>query len=68
MLKKLLWSAIMGLIAATLILVVFPQFRSNMPLKITDKVMSFKEAVRIASPAVVNVYNRSFSTSSNADN
>lgn len=68
MLKKFLWSAIMGLIAATLILVVFPQFRSNMPLKITDKVMSFKEAVRIASPAVVNVYNRSFSTSSNADN
>ena len=68
MLKKFLWSAIMGLIAATLILVVFPQFRANMPLKITDKVMSFKEAVRIASPAVVNVYNRSFSTSSNADN
>lgn len=68
MLRKLLRSAIMGLIAAGLILLAFPQFRTNLPLKITDEVMSFKDAVRIASPAVVNVYNRSFVASPDADN
>ena len=63
MLKKIFHSALIGLAVAGIILFVLPKFNgSNNPLKISDEVMSFKNAVRIASPAVVNVYNQSFST------
>ena len=63
MLKKIFHSALIGIAVAGIILFVLPQFNgSNNPLKISDEVMSFKNAVRIASPAVVNVYNQSFST------
>ncbi len=66
MLRKLFRSAILGLACAAIILVVFPHsFRT--PLFLTEnKVEGFSQAVRIASPAVVNVYNQSFSTSDNS--
>lgn len=65
MLKKFLNSALVGLSAAAVILFILPHFTGGIPLKITDEVMSFKKAVRIASPAVVNVYNQSFSNDPN---
>lgn len=66
MLKKLLQSALIGLVCAALILFVLPKFNQS-SLKFGDEVMSFKDAVRIASPAVVNVYNQTFSSNSNLD-
>ncbi|MDP9501076.1 outer membrane-stress sensor serine endopeptidase DegS [Bisgaard Taxon 45] len=59
MLKKLFHSVIIGLVCAAVILI-FSQFNHFTFLQAKEP-MSFKEAVRIASPAVVNVYNRSFS-------
>ena len=59
MLKKLFHSVIIGLASAAVILYVMP--------KITDSqhdVASYRDAVRIASPAVVNVYNQAFTSSS----
>ncbi|WP_439243052.1 outer membrane-stress sensor serine endopeptidase DegS [Lonepinella sp. BR2474] len=67
MIKKLLQSALIGLVCAGLILFVIPQFTGGTGLKLTSDVMSFKEAVRIASPAVVNVYNQTFTSNSNLD-
>ncbi|MGC6247410.1 outer membrane-stress sensor serine endopeptidase DegS [Bisgaard Taxon 45] len=61
MIKKLLRSVIIGLICAAVILL-FPHIK-RMSL-FQEEPMSFKAAVRIASPAVVNVYNRSFSVNS----
>ncbi|TCP95772.1 DegS peptidase [Cricetibacter osteomyelitidis] len=65
MIKKLIKSAVIGLLAALLILLVIPQFRSMTSFYLSDDVVSFKSAVRLASPAVVNVYNRSFSATQN---
>ncbi|MDO4429915.1 MAG: outer membrane-stress sensor serine endopeptidase DegS [Lonepinella koalarum] len=65
MLKKLIQSVIIGLACAALILFVFPRVSGGTALKFTAEVMSFKDAVRIASPAVVNVYNQSFSSTNN---
>ncbi|WP_386697204.1 outer membrane-stress sensor serine endopeptidase DegS [Lonepinella sp. MS14436] len=67
MIKKLLQSALIGLVCAGLILFVIPKFTGGNALKLTSEVMSFKDAVRIASPAVVNVYNQTFTSNSNLD-
>lgn len=64
MIRKLIRSTVIGLLTALVILFVMPQFRSVTAFYLADDVASFKNAVRIASPAVVNVYNRSFSNSS----
>ncbi len=64
MLKKLFHSALWGLAAAGVILFAVPRL-NNSNIFTTDDIVSFKNAVRIASPAVVNVYNRSFSSSIN---
>lgn len=61
MLKKYIYPALWGLVAAAIILFALPRFNG---LLTNNDIMSFKEAVRIASPAVVNVYNRSFSSAS----
>ncbi|OOF70327.1 outer membrane-stress sensor serine endopeptidase DegS [Rodentibacter caecimuris] len=66
MLKKLFHSILIGLAGAAVILVVQP--RLNGTFVTNDDVLSFKNAVRIASPAVVNVYNRAFSFTSLNDN
>ncbi|MDG2957813.1 outer membrane-stress sensor serine endopeptidase DegS [Exercitatus varius] len=67
MIKKLLQSALIGLVCAGLILFVLPRFTGGSPMQLNGEVVSFKEAVRIASPAVVNVYNQSFSSEANLD-
>lgn len=63
MFKKLIQSVLIGLACAALVLFILPKFNgsSGSTFKLTNEVMSFKEAVRVASPAVVNVYNQSFS-------
>lgn len=67
MIKKLLHAALIGLVCAGLILFVLPRFTGGYPLQLTSDVMSFKQAVRLASPAVVNVYNQSFTSENNLD-
>ncbi|QPB42785.1 outer membrane-stress sensor serine endopeptidase DegS [Rodentibacter haemolyticus] len=63
MFKKLFHAALWGLAAAGVILFAVPRLNTN-SITTSDDIMSFKNAVRIASPAVVNVYNRSFSSAS----
>ena len=63
MFKKLFYSALWGLAAAGVILFAVPKL-NNSSLFSADDIVSFNSAVRIASPAVVNVYNRSFSSAS----
>ncbi|MCQ9121080.1 outer membrane-stress sensor serine endopeptidase DegS [Rodentibacter pneumotropicus] len=67
MLRKLFYSALWGLAAAGIILFAVPRINSS-NIFTSDDIVSFKNAVRIASPAVVNVYNRSFSSASIDDN
>ena len=67
MLKKLFHSALWGLAAAGVILFAVPRL-NNSNIFTSDDIVSFKNAVRITSPAVVNVYNRSFSSASINDN
>lgn len=62
MLRKLIRSAVIGLACAVFILVALPKL-NHLNFFQSDP-MSFKDAVRIASPAVVNVYNRAFSANS----
>lgn len=62
MVKKILQSILFGLFCAFLILYVAPKInqKAEVPERISSKsVVSFHDAVRIASPAVVNVYNQS---------
>ena len=63
MFKKLFHSALWGLAAAGVILFAVPKL-NNRSLFSADDIVSLNSAVRIASPAVVNVYNRSFSSAS----
>lgn len=67
MIKKLFHSILVGLACAALILFVLPKFNLTNPLNFNSGAMSFKDAVRIASPAVVNVYNQTFTSHSNLD-
>ncbi|WP_410686106.1 outer membrane-stress sensor serine endopeptidase DegS [Avibacterium paragallinarum] len=64
MLKKIIQSIFIGLVAAAFILFVIPFFNQGGALFQKD-IFSFKDAVRIASPAVVNVYSQSFSATNN---
>ena len=63
MFRKLFHAALWGLAAAGVILFAVPRLNSS-NIFTSDDIVSFKNAVRIASPAVVNVYNRSFSSAS----
>ncbi|HBO39462.1 MAG TPA: outer membrane-stress sensor serine endopeptidase DegS [Pasteurellaceae bacterium] len=55
--------------AAGLIVWILPKITSErVVMRVDDEAMSFKNAVRIASPAVVNVYNQSFTRTSNMAN
>lgn len=62
MLKKTFQAVIMGLVLACVILLV-PQLNKSLFSQETAP-SSYKDAVRIASPAVVNVYNHAFSATS----
>lgn len=57
MLKKILHSALIGLVTAGVILFVLPKITGKSVLP-EQEIASYKDAVRIASPAVVNVYNQ----------
>lgn len=66
MLNRLLYSIFIGVVIATALLLWFPELKiggggsiSSRFNKLNDKPISFNLAVRLASPAVVNVYNRS---------
>ena len=63
MFRKLFHAALWGLAAAGVILFAVPRLNPS-SIFTSDDIVSFKNAVRIASPAVVNVYNRSFSSAS----
>jgi len=67
MVKKLLHAALIGLVCAALMLFVVPRLTGSSPVQLTNEVLSFKNAVRLASPAVVNVYNQSFTSENNLD-
>lgn len=67
MFKRLFHAALWGLAAAGVILFAVPRLNTS-SLFTSDDIMSFKNAVRIASPSVVNVYNRSFSSASINEN
>ncbi|WP_109078692.1 outer membrane-stress sensor serine endopeptidase DegS [Aggregatibacter kilianii] len=62
MLKKLLHSTLVGLVTAGVILFVVPKLTEQSVLP-QQEIASYKDAVRIASPAVVNVYNQAFTSS-----
>ena len=59
--KKILQSIFFGLIIAGIFILLTPSLRKQLPI-FTPQVVSYKDAVRVASPAVVNVYNESFSS------
>ncbi|MCW9698351.1 MULTISPECIES: outer membrane-stress sensor serine endopeptidase DegS [unclassified Avibacterium] len=63
MLRKLIQSIIIGLLAAGAILLISPFLKQDQPL-FQKAILSFKDAVRVASPAVVNVYSQSFTSMS----
>lgn len=65
-LKKYIYPVLWGLAAAAVILFVAP--RLSLPFGGAKEILSFNDAVRVAAPAVVNVYNRSFSSASINDN
>lgn len=58
-LKKILWSILFGVIAAIIFVLLNSNIRKQLPI-FTPQVVSYRDAVRVASPAVVNVYNESF--------
>ncbi|KOE60037.1 outer membrane-stress sensor serine endopeptidase DegS [Aggregatibacter actinomycetemcomitans] len=59
----MLHSALIGLVTAGVILFVLPKITGKSVLP-EQEIASYKDAVRIASPAVVNVYNQAFTSSS----
>ncbi|MFC0323981.1 outer membrane-stress sensor serine endopeptidase DegS [Gallibacterium melopsittaci] len=69
MIKKILQSIIIGLAAAMLIVLVLSGTGQNHFLAkfFTPQVASYNEAVRIAAPAVVNVYTRSLQEANSND-
>lgn len=66
MIKKILQAVGFGLFCAGLILYVAPWVNNQLTPLATGSVMSFHEAVKTASPAVVNVYSQSFDVDSNS--
>ncbi|OBT07393.1 outer membrane-stress sensor serine endopeptidase DegS [Vibrio sp. UCD-FRSSP16_10] len=70
MLKFLLRSVLLGLLAAALIIAVVPNLRSKIiptssqaNTALNSSAMSFNDAVQRAAPAVVNIYSRQYSES-----
>ncbi|MFU2059044.1 outer membrane-stress sensor serine endopeptidase DegS [Avibacterium volantium] len=61
MLRKIIQSIIIGLLAAGAILLISPSLKQGQTL-FQKEIFSFKDAVRLASPAVVNVYSQSFTS------
>ena len=64
MLKKIIQSVFIGLATAAVILLALPFLRDGIGND-DGEVASYRDAVRVASPAVVNVYNQAFASNSN---
>lgn len=64
MLKKIIQSVFIGLATAAVILLALPFLRDGIGND-GGEVASYRDAVRVASPAVVNVYNQAFASNSN---
>ncbi|SUU35681.1 periplasmic serine protease DegS [Actinobacillus seminis] len=64
MLKKIIQSVFIGLATAIVILLALPFLRDGIGND-EREVVSYRDAVRVASPAVVNVYNQAFASNSN---
>ena len=58
--NKILQSILFGLLTAFIFILFSPNIRQKLPF-FSPQIVSYKDAVRIASPAVVNVYNEAFS-------
>lgn len=63
MIKKIAWPTVIGLIVACILLIVFPSLRSNEKTILPNHLfrydpLSFREAVKKAAPAVVNIYSQ----------
>lgn len=64
MLKKMLWSILIGTVLAVVLLILFPSLRNSdnhlLPERLfTSEPLSYSNAVKVAAPAVVNIYSRS---------
>lgn len=67
MCKKFLWPILIGTVLAIVLLIIFPSLRngnkSNFSVSIfNNDPLSYSDAVKIAAPAVVNIYSRSINT------
>ncbi|TSJ90524.1 outer membrane-stress sensor serine endopeptidase DegS [Gilliamella apicola] len=67
MLKKILWPILIGAVLAIVLLIIFPSLRNGSQSDFsrsifTDEPMSYSSAVKIAAPAVVNIYSRSINS------
>ncbi|OCG28063.1 outer membrane-stress sensor serine endopeptidase DegS [Gilliamella sp. wkB108] len=67
MLKKFLWPVLIGTVLAIVLLIIFPSLRngsqSNFSVSFfNNDPLSYSDAVKIAAPAVVNIYSRSINT------
>ncbi|MDG6882677.1 Serine endoprotease DegS precursor [Phocoenobacter uteri] len=64
MVKKILQAVGFGVFCAILILFVAPQVNNKLNFNQNTKIVSYHHAVKIAAPAVVNIYNQSFDLAS----
>ena len=67
MLKKILWPILIGAVLAVVLLIIFPSLRNGTQSDFSrsifnDEPMSYSNAVKIAAPAVVNIYSRSINS------
>ena len=67
MLKKILWPILIGAVLAIVLLIIFPSLRNGSQSDFSrsifnDEPMSYSSAVKIAAPAVVNIYSRSINS------
>ena len=67
MLKKILWPILIGAVLAIVLLIIFPSLRNGTQSDFSrsifnDEPMSYSNAVKIAAPAVVNIYSRSINS------
>jgi serine protease DegS len=67
MLKKILWSILIGTIFAIILLIVFPTLRNGNQANFSGSIfsdgpLSYSRAVNVAAPAVVNIYSRSINS------
>ncbi|OCG15801.1 outer membrane-stress sensor serine endopeptidase DegS [Gilliamella sp. HK2] len=67
MLKKILWSILIGTIFAIILLIVFPTLRNGNQVNFSGSIfsdgpLSYSRAVNVAAPAVVNIYSRSINS------